>query len=261
MAKSILGALLFDKKPKVPDLPELDLTEAQQQAISGNLANLPGMEKLASQVNNFLSQQINAAAERIMPGYSKLLGTSTEALQSAVEGNLPEGVATNIRRYAAERGVGSGTVGSQFEDFSAVNLLGRESLQYSMNALNTADRWLSQARQATPLFNFQSMFISPAQQFAANQYNQQTQFQHQWMKNQLDAMPEGWEAAVQGLMDWVATTSLNVAGAYAGGGMGTGGQAGQSPSGQSYSQQFSSLGSGMSGMQGQERNDGFGGFI
>lgn len=261
MAKSILGALLFDKKPKVPDLPELDLTEAQQQSISGNLSNLPGMKQLASQVNNFLSQQINAAAERIMPGYSKLLGTGTEALQSAVEGNLPEGVANNIRRYAAERGVGSGTVGSQFEDFSAVNLYGREVDKYTWNALNTAERWLGQARQATPMFNFQNMFITPAQQFAANQYNQQTQYQHQLSKNILDAAPEGWEVAVQGLMDWVATTSLNVAGAYAGGGMGTGGQAGQSPSGQSYSQQFSSLGSGMSGIQGQEANGGFGGFI
>lgn len=231
MAKSILGALLFDRKPVVPELPELDLGEAQMEAIGSNRAALGPLKRIGRNVNTFLADEISRAAEKILPGYGKLLGTSTEAIQSAVEGNLPEGVANNLRRYAAEYGVGSGTVGSQFSDFGAVGLLGKESLNYSLNALNAADRWLSQARNATPLFNFQSMFISPAQQFAANQYNQQTQWQHQWLENQLEAAPEGWEAAVQGLMDWVATTSLNIAGAYAGGGMGTGGQPGQSPGG------------------------------
>lgn len=231
MAKSILGALLFDRKPVVPELPEIDAQGAQTQAIAGNLKSLPQLKQLGSRVNRFLSEEISKAAERIMPGYSKLLQTGTEAIQSGVEGNLPEGVADNLRRFAAELGVGSGTVGSQFDDFRAVDLYGREVDKHFWNSISAADQWLSKARSATPTFDFTGMFISPAQQISVDQYNQQTQFQHQWLKNQLKAAPEGWEAAVQGLLDWVATTGLNIAGAYAGGGMGTGGQPGQSPGG------------------------------
>lgn len=244
MAKSILGALLFDRKPVIPELPEIDVQDAQNQAITGNIQSLPKLTGLAKKVNSFLSEEVAKAAERIMPGYSKLMATGTGNIQSALEGNLPEGVEANLKRYGAEMGVGSGTGGSEFNRFGTVSLLGRESLNYSLNALNTADRWLSQARSATPLFNFQSMFVSPAQQIAVDQYNQQTQFQHQWMKNQLDAAPEGWEAAVQGLLDWIATTSLNTAGMYAGQ-MGSGGQAGQNVN--------EGSGGGMGGMMGMGR--------
>lgn len=232
MAKSILGALLFDRKPIIPELPEVDLQGAQTEAIAGNLQSLPSLMRLGRGVNTYLTDEIARAAEKILPGYGKLMASGTDAIQRGVEGDLPAGVEQALKRYGAEYGIGSGTgPESEFGRFGTVSLLGKESLKYSMNMLNTAERWLSQARSATPLFNFQSMFVTPAQQLATDQYNQQTQWQHQWMKNQLEAAPEGWEAAVQGFLDWAATTGLNIAGAYAGGGMGTGGQPGQSPGG------------------------------
>jgi hypothetical protein len=221
---SIAGTLIRgDQRPKVPEFKPIDTTQALSQALYANLQNLPQLQGLAGRSNAFLADEITKAAEKIMPGYSKLLGAGTEALTSAVEGNLPEGVARNIRRYGAEYGVGSGTTGSQFSAFGAVNLLGRESLNYSLNALNAADRWLSQARSATPLFNFQSMFISPAQQIQTEQWNKSMQFNRDWLENQIKVLPSPTEEAFAGLFDNIEQMGRSALSMYAGGAMGGGG--------------------------------------
>lgn len=246
---SALGTLIRgDQRPKVPEFTPIDTTEALREALRANLANISGAERLGRRSNRFLAEEITKAAEKILPGYGKLLASTTEALQSGVEGNLPEGLARNIRRYGAELGVGSGTTGSQFSAFRATDLFGREAAQYVQQSINSAMSWLDRARSTTPIFDIRSSFISPAQQLATQQWNITQQFNRDWLENQIKVLPGPGEEAAAQIFDSIEETGRSVLSMYAGGAMGGGGGMGMGGGGGGGG---GYRGSGMSGLQSQ----------
>jgi hypothetical protein len=247
MPSSILGALLFDRKPKVPQYPQVDIEKEQAAAIAGNRASLPGLEALGADINKYTADQLDAMLERAMPGYKGLIAKGTENIGSFLRGQIPEDVARVIGRSAAEQGIATGTSGSELARKGLVENLGLTSLDLTSRGLNSTLAWMADAERRSPVFDFTSMFITPQQRIAVKLQENQMIFQRNWLANKIKAMPEGWESAVKGLLDWISNTgasvvSMGIGGAMGGGAgggmMGGGGGGGSTPS---YSQQFSTL--------------------
>lgn len=256
--KSILGGLLFDEKPKVPDFYPIDPQSEQRTAISGNLAALPDLQELASKVNAFTSDELLKQLNKLYPGYSDLVQRQLGKTKELLSGEIPADVLRQLRQQSAEMATTTGTSGSSFATNQVLRNLGLTSLNLVNEGMNAASRWIAQANARSPIMDFTSMFITPSQQIATSQWNRSNQWNQQWLKNQIDAMPEGWEQAVQGLLDWVATTGSQVVGAYAGGAVGggvggmMGGMGGGGGGGGSYASQFSGMGANMGGGYGRQ---------
>lgn len=230
MAGSIAGALIRGSgKPKVPRAPMVDPDQVQQQTIQGNLAALGGAAQLGGKTQAALTDQWLANLERLFPGYGGFSQQIMQNLTAAAKGQLPADVEDYIDREGAERGIFRGTSGggkSQFDDYSRLRDLGLRSLQRTDFSLAAGERWMSANRG--PFFDFTNMFYSPQQRVQIQQWNEVMRYNQQWLKNQIDVIPEAWEQALANLFDNIEETGQAVLTSYAGGAMGGGAGAGSS---------------------------------
>lgn len=227
---SIAHALLSDK-PKVPRYPRVDIEKEQQDAISGNIDSLPILQKLAAQTNEFNASQIETQLERAIPGYRNLVNQGTENVSSMLSGELPEDVSRLLKQRAAEAGVALGTSGSQFNKYDELRNLGLTSLDLTQRGLDAANRWIASAQSRSPVMDVTSMFVTPQQRIQTKLSENANIFQRNWLKAKVDAIPEGWEAALITLADNIEEMGSSVLSMYAGGAMGGGGGGGGSPMG------------------------------
>ena len=110
LVQKLLGG--FGKKPEIPIYKQVDPTAEQGAAISGNLANLGGAQRLASKTNQFNLQQLQSMLGTMMPGYAgmqKQIGTN---IQSQLRGELPPDVQARLQDSAAARSIGGGYGGT-----------------------------------------------------------------------------------------------------------------------------------------------------
>lgn len=208
---------------EVPPAPYVDTTVAQQQATLGNLRNLPALSRLGAQTNAELLRQSEDALAKIIPGYRDIISKGSAAIQSELSGQLPADVESYIQRKAAEMGVSSGTSGSEFNKFGALRNLGLTSLDVTNKALDSASRWINAAASRTPQFNFASMFVTPAQRIATDQWNEVNRYNAQFLRNQIKMLPSNAEMAGAQVLDYVADYATMAASIYGGGAMGGGG--------------------------------------
>lgn len=213
---------LLSEKPKVPEYPLIDFGAEQNAATQENLRALPGLEKLASRVNEFSSSEMLKGLETMFPGYSSILAKGTEILKSQMRGEIPEDVQRQIGRTSAERSRAGGYAGSDFAGNLQARDLGLTSLDIINQSLSTAERWMQEAAQRTPQFNFTSMFVTPQQRIAVKVQENQAKFQRDWVANQIAALPEPWEQALINLADNIEEIGQSVLSAYAGGAVGGG---------------------------------------
>jgi hypothetical protein len=229
---------------KVPGAPNVNTTAAQKSAIAGNRKNLPELEKLASETNEATGRQFLQAMERLIPGFSQISSKIAGNILSQVSGELPSDVRKNISRAAAEKGIIRGTKGSEFDDYGELRDLGLTSLQITDKGLDAATRWMKTLDEGAPSFNFNSMFVTPAQRIATDQWNEINRFNTQFLRNQIKMLPSNAEMAGAQILDYVATYATTAASAYSGGAgmgnnMGGGGGGGSSISNYSGGQPFS----------------------
>lgn len=198
---AISGALIgkaigaFGSKPKIPDLPQIDPSQVQQQSISGNLAASPGAQQLASGVNAFNATEaqklFKQALEFLTPGgFSKLSGI----IGSQLGGEVPQDVQQQLLRSGAARALASGTAGSTFSRNATLRDLGLTSLGIQQQGFTNL---MSLAPQVTPqAFNVSSMFFSPQQrlEFAFN--DRSARFQRDLLAAQVKAAPDPATAAI-----------------------------------------------------------------
>src|SRR5688572_22554068 len=137
---SMLHSLLADK-PKVPQFKKVDFGKETADALEENQENLPAAAAFSEEFNRLSGTQLNAALERMLPGYASLRDKATGNISSMLRGELPEDVENRIERLAAERGISTGTSGSSFDEFGAVRNLGLTSLDISQRGLDSAMRW------------------------------------------------------------------------------------------------------------------------
>lgn len=200
---------LFGKKPKVPSFNEIIPEEQQKKAIAGNIAALPGAQDLASKVDLFNQDQLEKMLERSLPGAS---GQIRSNISKMLAGELPEGVLSNLRQSAAERGVSQGTIGSGFQLGRELGSQLRLSLQLTEAGLDSATRWLQVS--SAPLFDVTSTFFSPQERvnIATNERN--SRMQRDWLAAKIEASPD---PVARGIFD----TTMEVIGmalsAYGGG--------------------------------------------
>lgn len=237
----IAGALagMAGDKPKVPDFQKLDLGSEQEKAISANLASQGRAQQLASGVNLFNQQELMAMLTRGIPGYQALQDQESKTIMSMVRGEIPD--ANRVATSSAAKALGLGISGSKGAADLGMRDLGIASLAATEAGLSAADRWMrtTDAMTNPGLFNVSSMFVSPAQQMAADVEERNAAFNVDWLKNRIEAMPGPVEQEVMGTLDYFDSLGKSALSAYAGGaigGMGGGGASGGS--GQPSTMQF-----------------------
>jgi hypothetical protein len=176
-----LGGLFGGKKAKAPQLaPPIDLNAEAKKAIAGNIGNEDDIEALLSRANSFTQTQASDLMEQALPGYGKLSKQLTNTAGDLLTDPyaLPDDVAKNLTRLAAERGITAGTRG-EFNDFSLLRDFGINSLQYGQSRINQAQSITQLLGNLAPRVNPLSpmaMYVTPqqtAQVAAGNQSAQQ----------------------------------------------------------------------------------------
>jgi len=221
---SILSGLLTEK-PKVPRFVPLDISKIQGETVAENLANLPAIQDLAGKVNKLSQTELDKALEKALPGYK----AGAAGIASMLRGEVPQDVQTQLQRNVAEQGVARGTSGSQFDLANEYGTYGRTSYQIFQEGLGAAQRWLAQT--TAPRFDFTSMFISPQQQLAVKQNEQEQKWQRDWLAAKIKAIPSGWKAGLINLSNDVDSLGRSIISAYAGGALGGAGGGGGGGSG------------------------------
>lgn len=232
MAGSVAGALILgDMKPEIPKWLNVDPALEQGYAIAGNQRNLAAAAKLGADTNEELITQHLTALERLMPGFSGLNQQIIGNIASQARGEIPQDVQNQMARQAAEMGVTTGTSGSDFDKYRQLRNLGLTSLQLTDQALNSAGRWMQTVTSGAPKFNFANMFISPEMQIQSTFRNRENQWNRDYLKAQVDAMPDAWQRALANLFDNIEESGQAALGSWAGKAMGGGGQGSGSDTG------------------------------
>lgn len=184
----IIGSLL-QEKPKVPEFQKINAQQEQAKATAGNIANFDQSAQLGSQVNQFNQDQLLGMLRKAVPGYDDMMKQGSNLIQSYMRGEIPEDVKNQIGRNTAEKSLAGGYGGSGMARNLEARDLGLTSLQLTQQGLDSASRWMTSASQrAVPnMFDVTSMFLSPMQQIGLSVGERDTQFQRDWVKNQLDA--------------------------------------------------------------------------
>lgn len=188
----------FPSKPKVPGAPNVNPQTAQQDSIAGNQRALPALEDLAGDVNQFNVGQRRSMLRGAVPGYDKLTGSASDTLGNWLNGILSPDVASAIQRSSNARSFSGGYGGSGMADNLTSRDLGLTSLDMQKMGMSALPGYLStMSNIAMPQqFNPAMDFVTPGQQIAAQQWNESNRYGHDWLQNQLDAIPDPARAAI-----------------------------------------------------------------
>lgn len=202
---------------------------------------LPEAERLGTEVNRYNQAELLKALRGAIPGYDELVADISGNIESGLKGEIPSDVSDVVQNSAAARALAGGYGSSGMFGNLVARDLGLTSYNISQRALDSAQHWLQVGAQSltTPRFDVSRAFVSPVEQFRADTEREANMFNYRRYLEKLRVQPEPWEKAVEGLLDWVATTGLSIASAYTGniggimGGMGGGG-GGNAATGGSY---------------------------
>lgn len=214
-------------KPKVPPFTPIDTVAEQGAAIAGNVKNLPAAEDFASQLNKFLGSEWLKSTEIGFPQFKQVSENIGSNISSMTAGEVPKDVQEMIQRNAAVKSLYGGFGGAGMQGALTGRDLGLTSLSLMNQGQDAATRWMAATR--SPQVDLSSMFISPQQRIGVSQWNKEFQFNRDWTRNQIKAMPDPFLAALGNSLDSMvggATSAVgSVMGMYGGGGS-TGGQSG-----------------------------------
>ena len=232
---NLLGSVLGGgSKPKVPAWNNIDLGAEQQKAITANAAALPGAEALVSAANQFSQDQITKMLEQAIPGYSNIVGTTSQNIESELKGEIPTDVSQAVQSSAAARALGGGYAGTGMGRNLVARDLGLTSLDLTSKGLSSAESWMTTMNNLfrPSMIDVSSMFISPQQMFQADFQNQESAWNVNWLKNQVKAMPDPFGEALGQFLGGIGDAAASyfggagVAQVASGGGSGGGGGGG-----------------------------------
>jgi hypothetical protein len=129
---------------------------------------------LGTGINTQIAQQAALPYQLNLPNYGAMTGQSSQNILSLLQGQVPQDVANQIAQMGAERGVGTGSIGSPNSNSALLRSLGLTSLGLQQQG----EGELTGAVQRTPTgqqFNPASFLVSPEQaqesQSLANLYS------------------------------------------------------------------------------------------
>lgn len=214
------GAIGGGKKPRIPPVPKLNPTQIQADTIAGNLAALPGAQKLAGRTNAFNRDELAKALEFALPGATK---KAQATILSQLEGTLSPDDTQAVIRNATAAGFGSGIQGGAPGSIGrnlTLRDLGRSTIDQKERGLLNFANFAEMTR--APMLNPSSMFFTPAQRLEAEAANNRMSYDAALAQAGIDAQPSTGQKALSG-----ALSSLSqMGGMYAGSsfaGMGAGG--------------------------------------
>ena len=229
-----LVAGLVAGTPQVPSWTNINLDQQQTNAIAANQASLPSLEGMASNINLFNQGQLTQLFNNVMPGWSNMSQTATGNIASELQGKVPTDVSNAIQSSDAAQALTGGFGGSGLSGNKTARDLGLTSLNLIQQGQSSLQSWTSMIDQMfTPgQFNVSSMFVTPQQEFQDTFANQESKWNVDWLKNQVN-----WSGSFGELLgNEINTTSQqfnglmsSIVSKYAGsmaGGMGGGGGGG-----------------------------------
>jgi len=154
--------------------PGLDIGQITKDSAVGNVQAEPDIEALIHSSNKFNEKENLSLLEKAIPGYSKIQGNLSTLAQNASANPyaLPQGVADNLTRLAAERGISTGVRGqaadySLLRDFGVNELAyGQQNIQNTQSILGTL-AGLGKVSPLSPL----SFYSTPGQALGASATN------------------------------------------------------------------------------------------
>lgn len=223
----VIGALGgFPEKPSVPTYEPTDVGTEARRAVTSNLNIFPESEKLASEVDTSNLTRRLANLERVLPGFGALLRGGADTLASFERGELPPDLLRSVVNSSAARAQ-SGGYGATSP--IGANLITKDILQNSLDlqkfGLAAMPGYLSGAASILPQpYNVASNFVTTPEAIDASFRNQSNLRQRNWLKSQLDALPDPGDAAIArdvgGIADLVGSAALGALGYAAGGSIG-----------------------------------------
>ena len=219
---------IFGSVPSLPPWQGLDLGTEQNKAIDNNRAVLPKAEGLVSSANLFSQQQVDQMLQGAIPGFSSMKTSASNDINSMLKGEIPKDVSAQVQNSAAARALGGGFGGSGMHGDLVARDLGLTSLNLTQQGLSSAESWMRTMNSlyAPSQINLSSMFITPEQQAGFDVNERNMAFEHQWLGNQLQAMPDPVWAGVHEDVMGLIKSFLGGGGGSALGGMMNGGGAG-----------------------------------
>lgn len=132
----------------------------------GNLTNLPGMEDLTHQTNQFNTREALNPYIANLPGYQGMVGQQSQNTLAELQGHLPPDVIAQLAQRAAERGVATGSPESPNSTAAYLRALGLTSLDLTQRGGNDLSRQIHDT-PVPPQYMLQSGFVTPQQQYDA----------------------------------------------------------------------------------------------
>jgi hypothetical protein len=203
MGFSFFSDLINPTKYDIPEAPQIDTSGEQLANVEGNYASFQGAQKLATEFNSFMQEQVAKQLRETMPEFAGLQKQMAANLASQLKGELPSDVAGQVQRRSGAKSLALGIAGSPASTNLSARDLGINSLQLQQSAQAQTPGYLSSIASLTraPLFDFSSVFLSPMQRIGVSQWNKESAWNVANMKNQMDAQPEPWMRAFAGLGD------------------------------------------------------------
>ena len=195
---SLLGGLFGGKKPKIPELKPIDFAGEQQKAIQQNIAAIEPATELAKRTTEAEQTQLEAQLRRAIPGYDQMVQQASKNIGSALKGELPSDVSSQVMRSAAGRALMGGYAGAGAGRALTARDLGLTSLQLQNQGLAQAQNFIQQQRAFGMVqpFSVSSMFITPAQRIGAIQEQQARQYGRDVTAAQVAAAPSPFQQSV-----------------------------------------------------------------
>lgn len=110
----------------IPQVPNPGVTAGA--AIGANTANLGPLLSLGGGINAWSQAQAQAQMRSGLPLYDQMVSGSSRNILSQIQGQVPDDVIDQILRTAAERGIITGTTGSENANAAMLRALGLTSL-------------------------------------------------------------------------------------------------------------------------------------
>lgn len=179
---------IFGSRPTVPAWTSLNLGTEQSKALTENIAAAPKASALA----NLTEQQLLSMMRTTFPNFDQVSQTVSANTLSELQGNIPKDVQDAIQRSTSATSLTAGTSGSEFSRNLLARDLGLTSLDLTQKGLASAESWMKASEQllAPAAQVYTGMFITPGQQSAFDVNERNLQFQHDWLQNQVNAMPD-----------------------------------------------------------------------
>ncbi len=199
---------VFGDKPDVPELEELDLSKEQQKAIQANIAAAPG----AARLSDLTADQIDSLIGRTTPNATDIFAGASQNIEDMIAGKIPTDVQSWLRSSDAGKALAGGFSGSGAHKNMTARDFGKLSTELSLTGISAAESWfaMSEDLYSPAISTFTNMFVTPGMQYEVSSAERKAQFEREWMKNQISAMPD---PIMRGLHD----TIMSLAVAYLGG--------------------------------------------